>query len=110
MPRKQLNSFQLELRSKANTARIKRVQATNQGIFTLAEQSERERKRRLTLALAQKLARRPQAITSQKGEQIPRRTIGYLEALFLGIVIGLLFSLCIDFASAKQQSRPAQLC
>jgi hypothetical protein len=79
MPRKQLNSFQLELRFKANTARIKRVQATNQRIFTLAEQSERQRKRRLTLAQTQKLARRPQAITSQEDEQISGRTIGYLD-------------------------------
>jgi hypothetical protein len=103
MPRKHLNSFQLELRFKASTARIKRVEELNKRNFTLAQQSgERERKRRLTLALAQKLVRKPQAITSQRGKQIPGGIIGYLEGSVLGIIIGLLFSLCIDLLAQYQ--------
>jgi hypothetical protein len=103
-PRKQLNSYQLELRSKANTARIKRVEALNQRIFTLAEQSEHERKRRLRLALEQKLARRPHENTLHEVIKIPGQNIGYLEGLFLGIIVGLLFSWFIDFAIARQHS------
>jgi hypothetical protein len=53
MLRKQLSPYQLELRSKANMARVKRIGAPNNRIFTLAEHSERERKRRFRLALEQ---------------------------------------------------------
>jgi hypothetical protein len=53
MPRKQLNAYQLELRSKEHKARVKKITATNQRIFKLAEQSDRERKRLCRLALEQ---------------------------------------------------------
>jgi hypothetical protein len=101
MARKQLNSYQLELRSKENTGRVKRVEALNKCIFTLAEQSEHERKRRLRLTLEQKLARKPQENTSQEVIKFPDGRISYLEGLFLGIIIGLLFSWFIDFAANR---------
>jgi hypothetical protein len=97
MPKKQLNSYQLELRSPENTARLKRVAANNQHIFTLAERSERERKRRFRLVLEQKLARRPQENTSQEVIKFPEQRISYLEGLFLGIIIVVLLSLFPDF-------------
>jgi hypothetical protein len=109
MSRKQLNSYQLELRSKENTARVKRVAANNQRVFTLAEQSERERKRWLRLALEQKLARRLQENTSQEVIKFQERRISYLEGLFLGIIIGVLLSLFLDFAIAGQHSNPTRL-
>jgi hypothetical protein len=109
MPRKQLNSYQLELRSKENTARVKRIAANNRRIFPLAEQSERERKRLCRLALEQKLARRSQENTSQEVIKFPERRISYLEGLFLGIIIGVLLSLFLDFVIAGQHSKPTRL-
>jgi hypothetical protein len=109
MPRKPLNSYQLELRSPENTARVKRAAANNQRIFTLAEQSERERKRRFRLALEQKLVRRPQENTSQEVIKFPEQRISYLEGLSLGIIIGVLLSLFLDFAFARQHSTTTKL-
>ncbi len=57
MPRKQLNAYQLELRSIENKAHVKKITETNQRIFRLAEQKDLERKRLCRLALEQKLAR-----------------------------------------------------
>jgi hypothetical protein len=104
MPRKQLNAFQLELRSQENKARVKKIAATNQRIFSLAEQSDRERKRLCRLALEQKLARRPQENTSQEVIKFPERRISYLEGLFLGIFIGVLIGLLLDFTIIGQHS------
>jgi hypothetical protein len=55
MPRNQLNAYQLELCSQENKARVKKIAATNQRIFKLAEQSDLERRRLCRLALEQKL-------------------------------------------------------
>ncbi len=90
-------------------ARVKRVEALNKRIFTLAEKSERERKRRFRLALEQKLARRPQEHTSQEVIKFPEQRISYLEGLFLGIIIGVLLSLFLDFAISGQHSTTTKL-
>ena len=102
MPRKQLNSYQLELRSPENKARVKKITETNQRIFRLAEQSDRERKRLCRLALEQKLARRSHENTSQETIKFPERRISYLEGLFLGIFIGVLISLLLDLTITGQ--------
>jgi hypothetical protein len=53
--------YQLELiRQQKDKSRTERVNALNQRIFTLAEQSEYERKRGIRLALAAQQARRQQ--------------------------------------------------
>jgi hypothetical protein len=109
MSRKQLNAYQLELRSKENKARVKKITATNQRIFRLAEQSDRERKRLCRLALEQKLARRLQENTSQEVIKFPERRISYLEGLFLGVFIGVLLSLFLDFTITGQHSTLAKL-
>jgi hypothetical protein len=109
MPRKQLNVYQLELRSPENKARVKKITETNQRIFRLAEQSDRERKRLCRLALEQKLAHRPQENTSQEVIKFPERRISYLEGLFLGIFIGVLISLLLDFTITGQHSTPVKL-
>jgi hypothetical protein len=109
MSRKQLNSYQLELRSQANRARVKKIEETNQRIFKLAEQSERERKRLCRLAPEQKLARRPQENTPQEVIKFPERRISNLEGLFLGIFIGVLISLLLDFIIKGQRSTLAKL-
>jgi hypothetical protein len=104
MPRKQLNTYQLELRSPENKARVKRITETNQCIFRLAEQSDRERRRLSRLALEQKLARRPQENTLQEVVKFPERRMNYLEGLFLEIFIGVGISLFLDFAITEQLS------
>jgi hypothetical protein len=109
MPRKQLNSYQLELRSPENKARVKKITETNQRISRLAEQSDRERRRLCILALEQKLARRPQENTSQEVIKFPERRISYLEGLFLGIFIGVLISLLLDFTITGQHSTLVKL-
>jgi hypothetical protein len=109
MPRKQLNAYQLELRSPENKARVKRITETNQRIFRLAEQNDRERKRLCRLALEQKLACMSQENTSQEVIKFPERRISYLEGLFLGIFIGVLISLLLDFTITGQHSTLAKL-
>jgi hypothetical protein len=109
MPRKQLNSYQLELRSPENKARVKKITETNQRIFRLAEQSDLERRRLCRLALEQKLARRPHENTSQEAIKFPERRISYLEGLFLGILIGVLISLFLDFTITGQHSTLTKL-
>ena len=102
MPRKQLNPYQLELRSPENKARVKQIKETNQRIFRLAEQSDLERKRLCRLALEQKLARRSLESTPQEPIKFPERRISYLEGLFLGIFIGVLISLFLDLTITGQ--------
>ncbi len=109
MPRKQLNSYQLELRSPENKARVKRITETNQRIFRLAEQSDRERRRLCRLALEQTLARGSHENNSQEAIKFPDRRISYLEGLFLGIFIGVLISLFLDFTTTGQHSTLAKL-
>jgi hypothetical protein len=109
MLRKQLNSYQLELLSPENKARVKKITETNQRIFRLAEQSDRERKRQCRLALEQKLARRSQENTSQEVIKFPERRISYLEGLFLGIFIGVLINLLLDLTITGQRSTRAKL-
>jgi hypothetical protein len=104
MSRKQLNAYQLERRSKEHKARVKKITATKQRIFKLAEQSDRERKRLCRLALEQKLAR-----TSQEVIKFPDRRISYLEGLFLGVFIGVLLSLLLDFTITGQHSTLSKL-
>ena len=101
MPRKQLNSYQRELRSPENKTRVKRITETNQRIFRLAEQSDRERRRVCRLALEQKLARRSHENISQEPIKFPERRISYLEGLFLGIFI--------DFTITGQRSTLVKL-
>jgi hypothetical protein len=108
MPRKQLNDYQIELRSPENKARVKKITETNQRIFRLAEQSDRGRKRLCRLALEQKLARRSQENTSQEVVKFPERRISYLEGLFFGIFIGVLISLLLDFTITGQHSTLAK--
>ena len=109
MPRKQLNAYQLELHSPENKARVKKITETNQRIFRLAEQSDRERRRLCRLALEQKLARRPQENTPQEVIKFPERRISNLEGLFLGIFIGVLISLFLDFTITGQHSTLTKL-
>jgi hypothetical protein len=109
MPRKQLNPYQLELRSSENKTRVKRITETNQRISRLAEQSDRERRRLCRLALEQKLARRPQENTLQEVIKFTERRISYLEGLFLGIFIGVLIGLLLDFTITGQHSTLANL-
>ena len=109
MPRKQLNSYQRELRSPENKARVKKITETNQRIFRLAEQSDRERRRLCRLALEQKLARRLQANTLQEPIKFSERRISYLEGLFLGIFIGVWISLFLEFTITGQHSTLAKL-
>ncbi len=53
--------FQLDLlQQKEDKAGIERVHKLHQRIFTLAEQSERERRRRVKFAMSSKLARKQQ--------------------------------------------------
>jgi len=104
MPRKQLNSYQLELRSPENKARVKKITETNQRIFRLAEQSDRERRRLCRLALEQKLARRAHENTSQEPIKFPERRISHLEGIFLGIFIGVVISLFLDLTIPRQHS------
>jgi hypothetical protein len=109
MPRKQLNSYQLELRSPENKARVQKIAETNQRIFKLAEQSDRERRRLCRLALEQKLARRSHESISQEPTKFPERRISYLEGLFLGIFIGVSISLFLDLTITGQHSTLAKL-
>ena len=59
MARTKSTPYQLELiRQQKDKSRTERLNALNQRIFTLAEQSEYERKRGIRLAIAAKQARR----------------------------------------------------
>jgi hypothetical protein len=61
MARTKSTPFQLELiRQKNDKSRTERLSTLNQRIFTLAEQSEYERKRGIRLAIAAQQARRQQ--------------------------------------------------
>ena len=61
MARTKSTPYQLELiRQQKDKSRTERLNALNQRIFTLAEQSEYERKRRIRLAIAAQQARRQQ--------------------------------------------------
>ena len=61
MARTKSTPYQLELiRQQKDTLRTERLNALNQRIFTLAEQSEYERKRGIRLAIAAQQARRQQ--------------------------------------------------
>jgi hypothetical protein len=126
MPRKQLNPFQLELfqRKKAK-ARIEREQKLRQRIFDLVKESDKERKRLIALAIYCKQVLRQQPnpfddvkldnhsnydietnseASFQESEERHSKPVDYLEFI-LGLIIGFLIGLCIDFADSKQHSK-----
>jgi hypothetical protein len=116
MARTKSTPFQLDLiRQKNDKARTERLSTLNQRIFTLAEQSEYERKRGIRLAIAAQQARRQEIHliedeldnqssdseeeTDNSGSEeetntsFQTRNFDYIVGIILGFILG--FSACI---------------
>jgi hypothetical protein len=109
MARTKLTPYQLELRRRQNDgARTERQKQLNQRISYLALQSDRERQRRRTLALAERPEQREQRfqarlisddeldITNLLAEtKSMTNTFDHTE-LWIGVLIGIILSLLFD--------------
>ena len=119
MARTKSTPYQLELiRQQKDKSRTKRVNALNQHIFTLAEQSEYERKRGIRLAFAAQQARRQQIHliedelddqsseseeeTYSSGSEEPTNTsfqtrnFDYIVEIILGFILGFSTSILLQ--------------
>jgi hypothetical protein len=118
MARTKSTPYQLELiRQQKDKSRTERVNALNQRIFTLAEQSECERKRGIRLAIAAQQARRQQthliedALDDQSSESeeetdsgseeetntsFQTRNFDYIVRIILGFILGFSASILLQ--------------
>ena len=118
MARTKSTPYQLELiRQQKDKSRTERVNALHQRIFTLAEQSEYERKRGIRLAIAAQQARRQQIHliedeldkqssdseeeTDNSGSEeetntsFPTRNFDYIVEIILGFLLGFSASILL---------------
>ena len=119
MARTKPTPYQLELiRQQKDKARTERLNALNQRIFTLAEQSEYERKRGIRLAIAAQQARRQQIHliedelddqSSESEEETDKsgseeetntpfqtRNFDYIVGIILGFILGFSASILLQ--------------
>ena len=124
MPKKELTDFQIELLQKRrDKARNKQEQDLRKRVFTLAVESDRERKLRIAVAKANKAFREQgpppdsdnksdsetdsqSSETSSQETTINHRKPFDIFEFILGIITGLLISLCIAFANATRHTQP----
>lgn len=119
MARTKSTPYQLELiRQQKDKSRTERLNALNQRIFTLAEQSEYERKRGIRLAIAAQQARRQQIHliedelddqSSESEEETDKsgseeetntpfqtRNFDYIVGIILGFILGFSASILLQ--------------
>ena len=119
MARTKSTPYQLELiRQQKDKSRTERLNALNQRIFTLAEQSEYERKRGIRLAIAAQQARRQQIhliedeLDDQSSESeeendksgseeetntpFQTRNFDYIVGIILGFILGFSASILLQ--------------
>ncbi len=124
MPRKVISHpFQFELmRSQKDKARIERELKLRQCIYTFAELSDKERKRRFAFLIAEKQRAEQQSESSDDSEldsdssldvdtihetsfpnlkENPTKSIDFRE-LTLGLIIGILIGLCVGLVFPNQ--------
>ncbi len=132
MPRKKLtHPFQFELlRQQKNKARIERELKLRQRIYTFAELSEKERKRRFAFLITEKQFAAQRSETSDDNEldsdssldvdSINETSSPHTKENFskpfdnrefiLGLIIGIFIGLCLGLAFPSQHTYPTTPC